>query len=848
MAGSLSEKELFISLVEASPMPTAFYTGRSLVITMANQGMLSFWGKDASIIGKPLQEAVPELVGQPFLNLLDQVYTSGHAYHAKEDKAELLVDGQLQSFYFNYTYKPLKNEDGQTTAIIHTAIDVTELVLNRQEITKTQEQLSFALSAAGVGTWDLDPINNQVIWDVRCRELFGFPEDGIIAYQEVLSCIHPQDAAMVNSAVLAAIDPKNEGQYDIRYRTISKTGQHLRWVHCKGKAYFNTDGIAYRFAGIAQDITEEIKARQREQQLLSLINHNAQHMSVADMKGNLIYMNKAGRQMLGVADDTAITTLSAHDFYTTGELKRVQQQVMNEIDPESGWQGTIRLMNRITKEVIPCHVSYILIKDEATGEIIGRGASARDLRPEIKAKADLQRLATIVDISEDFCNYCDINGNTIYINPSGMGLIGMDKERLPLSRMYDYHSPASAMAIREVIMPELLNNGKWSGTLELMHQQSGEIIPIHKQLFIIRQDITNEPIAIAGIARDLRPEINSRKAMDYKNVQLHIAIKELEFLANSVPAVVWSSTPAGKLDYINQRWYEKGAISITQALGNGWAATLHPDDEQRSWKAWKESLSTGKPYKIEFRLKDKQGNYRWWLVQALALKDESGRIIKWYGTNTDINDQKELERQKDNFLGVASHELKTPVTSIKAYIQVMEMMFLRAGDEKNAGLLAKVGSQVNRLNSLVEDLLDVTKINSGRLQFQHELFDFTAMVEGAIEDVEHISGRHEIATQFNFKGEILGDRERIYQVVINLLTNAIKYSPDASRIVVYTEDHGNEVQLCVQDFGIGISSDQKDKVFEQFYRVSGTKEHTFPGLGLGLYISSEIVKHLGGRI
>jgi PAS domain-containing protein len=149
MAGSLSEKELFISLVEASPMPTAFYTGRSLVITMANQGMLSFWGKDASIIGKPLQEAVPELVGQPFLNLLDQVYTSGHAYHAKEDKAELLVDGQLQSFYFNYTYKPLKNEDGQTTAIIHTAIDVTELVLNRQEITKTQEQLSFALSAAG---------------------------------------------------------------------------------------------------------------------------------------------------------------------------------------------------------------------------------------------------------------------------------------------------------------------------------------------------------------------------------------------------------------------------------------------------------------------------------------------------------------------------------------------------------------------------------------------------------------------------------------------------------------------------------------------------------------------------
>ncbi|WP_158799826.1 PAS domain-containing protein [Pedobacter sp. L105] len=848
MAGLYSEEDLFISFAEASPTPTALYTGKDLIIAMANPGMLAIWGKDADIIGKPLIDAVPELKGQPFIGLLKEVYTNGITYHAKEDKADLLVDGKLQPFYFNYTYKPLKNTDDQIYAIIHTAIDVTELVLARLEITKTQEQLTFALSAAGIGTWDLDPIHNKVIWNARCRELFGFPGDGMIAYQDVLSCIHPQDVASVNHAVMAAIELKNGGQYDIRYRTVSKVGQHLRWVHCKGKAYFNENGIAYRFAGTAQDITEEVKSRQREQQLLSLINQNTDHMSVADMKGNLIYMNRAGRQMLGVNADTDVTTLSAHDFYTTSELKRVQQYVINEIDTEKGWQGTIRLMNRITKEVIPCHVSYILIKDLETGEIIGRGASARDLRGEIKAKAELQRLATIVDISEDFCNYCDINGNTIYINDAGINLIGIDKNEVSSSNMFAYHSKASATAMKEVIIPELLRSGKWSGTLELLHQQSGAIIPIHKQLFIIRQDITNEPIAIAGIARDLRPEINARKAMDYKNVQLHIAIKELEFLANSVPAVVWSSTPSGKLDYINQRWYEKAPIGIGQALGNGWADTLHPDDEQRAWKAWKESLTTGNPYKIEFRLKDKQGNYRWWLVQALALTDEKGRIIKWYGTNTDINDQKELERQKDNFLGVASHELKTPVTSIKAYVQVMEKMFMKAGDDKNALLLSKMGTQVNRLNNLIEDLLDVTKINTGRLKFNDELFDFTAMVEDVIDELKHISGKHEFTTHFNFKGAISGDKERIYQVVTNLLTNAVKYSPDASSIMVYTEDHGNEVQFCVQDFGIGISRNVQDKVFEQFYRVSGTREHTFPGLGLGLYISSEIVKHLGGRI
>ena len=114
--------------------------------------------------------------------------------------------------------------------------------------------------------------------------------------------------------------------------------------------------------------------------------------------------------------------------------------------------------------------------------------------------------------------------------------------------------------------------------------------------------------------------------------------------------------------------------------------------------------------------------------------------------------------------------------------------------------------------------------------------------------MQRTSTRHIIKKRLNFKRELIGDRDRIIQIVTNLLTNAIKYSPEANEIIVYTEDHKNAVQLCVQDFGIGISADKTDKVFEQFYRVSGTREYTFPGLGLGLYISAEIVKRLGGRI
>lgn len=725
MTGLHSEQELFRSIVEASPVPTAIYVGEDITISMANQGMLDFWGKGSSVIGKPMKEAAPELNGQPFIDLLKQVYATGITHYATEDKADLVIDGKLQTFYFNYTYKALRNEAGQIIGIIHQATDVTELIIAR-----------------------------------------------------------------------------------------------------------------YRIA----------ESHTREQLLLSLVNNNVDHMSVSDMAGNMIYLNKAARKLLGVGPDEDVTKLKISEFYTPSELQRVHHELIKEINEENGWQGLIRLMNRETGEVIPCQVNYILIKDVQTGKIIGRGATARDLRPEIRAKAELQRLATIVDISEDFCNYCDTNGNTIYINDAGLKLIGMDKDAAGQSNMFKYHSEASSNAIREVILPQLLNTGKWTGKLELMHQETGELIPIHKQLFIIREDITNEPVAIAGIARDLRPEIKAGKALDFKNTQLHIAIKELEFLANSVPVVVWTSTPDGKLDYINQRWYERGPIPIQKALGNGWTDILHPDDEKRARSTWRECLKTGNPYQIEFRLLDKYGDYRWWMVRAIALKDDNGNIMKWYGSNVDISEHKELERQKDNFLGVASHELKTPVTSIKAYAQVLEMMFRREGDTKNAELLAKMDNQINRLNSLISDLLEVTKINTGRLQFSPVPFNFNQMVEEVIEEVQRTSLKHQIEKQLSFDREIIGDKERICQVITNLLTNAIKYSPDAGRIIVYTEDLENEVQLCVQDFGIGIRGDQQDRVFEQFYRVSGSREHTFPGLGLGLYISSEIVKHLNGRI
>ena len=218
-----------------------------------------------------------------------------------------------------------------------------------------------------------------------------------------------------------------------------------------------------------------------------------------------------------------------------------------------------------------------------------------------------------------------------------------------------------------------------------------------------------------------------------------------------------------------------------------------------------------------------------------------------FKTKTDIEQLKQLERQRTDFLGVVGHELKTPVTSARAFAEVLENRFRKAGDERTATLLDKIRAQMDKLTNLIADLLDVTKIEAGKLQFHEDFFAFDSLVDDILEEVQRTT-THTLERKGTTSATVYGDRERIGQVITNLLTNAIKYSPNASRVVVTTLSSEQEVTLCVQDFGIGIAGDKLPHVFERFYRETGAREDTFAGLGLGLYVTSEIISRQGGRI
>ena len=208
----------------------------------------------------------------------------------------------------------------------------------------------------------------------------------------------------------------------------------------------------------------------------------------------------------------------------------------------------------------------------------------------------------------------------------------------------------------------------------------------------------------------------------------------------------------------------------------------------------------------------------------------------------------ELMHRKDDFLSIASHELKTPVTSLKAYTQLLQMEAKASADERNELMLSKMDLQVDKLTALISDLLDTSKMQNGKLIYNKKLFPLNHLVEEIVEEIQINSTKHQILIEINSPVQLYGDKERIGQVLSNILSNAVKYCKDSEKIIVNLKQEAQIAICSVQDFGYGINETQKDKIFERFYRVTENDLNTYPGLGIGLFIAKEIIERHDGKI
>ncbi|QEM12456.1 PAS domain-containing protein [Mucilaginibacter rubeus] len=319
--------------------------------------------------------------------------------------------------------------------------------------------------------------------------------------------------------------------------------------------------------------------------------------------------------------------------------------------------------------------------------------------------------------------------------------------------------------------------------------------------------------------------------------------ERFRFLLNAIPQQVWTAQPDGTLNYVNDVVRDDfGDDSNETIVGNGWRNYVHPDDLQGALEKWARSLHNGREYLTEFRLLFADGNYYWHLSRALPLIEED-RIVLWVGTNTNIHQQKTNEFKKDEFISIASHELKTPLTTIKAFFQLTQREINQ--QPRIQPLIGKAQRQLDRLGRLIDDLLDVSRINAGKMIYHKEEFNFKLMLREVVESMQHTTNTHQIMLATDCQVTYNGDQHRIEQVMVNLIGNALKYSPDADQVIVRCAQENQNLIVSVEDFGIGIPEEHLKGLFDRFYRVDNSSAR-YQGLGLGLFIAAEIVKRHGG--
>jgi PAS domain S-box-containing protein len=332
--------------------------------------------------------------------------------------------------------------------------------------------------------------------------------------------------------------------------------------------------------------------------------------------------------------------------------------------------------------------------------------------------------------------------------------------------------------------------------------------------------------------------------------------KQLRTLADAMPQLVWMADADGYIFWYNQRWYDYTGTTPEQMEGWGWQSVHDAELLPKVLERWSVSIETGQRFEMEFPLKGADGVFRWFLTRVNPLRDSEDRIVRWFGTNTDVDEQRrtaeelrDANRLKDEFLATVSHELRTPLTAILGWAHLLRTGQL--GEKSETGALEIIERNARAQSQLIDDLLDVSRIITGNLRLDVRQHDPGSFIEAAIEALRPAAEAKNVRIQKVMDTGVVsvaGDPARLQQVVWNLLSNAIKFTPKGGRVQVRLERINSHIEIAVSDTGAGIKPEFLPHVFERFRQADQKTTRHHGGLGLGLAIVRHLVELHGGTV
>jgi PAS domain S-box-containing protein len=457
-----------------------------------------------------------------------------------------------------------------------------------------------------------------------------------------------------------------------------------------------------------------------------------------------------------------------------------------------------------------------------------------------KLVASDRYLASILSFARDAIISTDAEGKIVSWNRAAEQLFGYPEHEAQGETADLLVSEAERERLRELI-EEL--RGDSSGTTAEFSARRADRAAFDVEMSVapVRDEAGRQTGAVI-IAHD----ITERKQAE----------EQLRTLANAIPQLAWMAHPDGHIFWYNRRWYEYTGTTPEQMEGWGWQSVHDPEVLPHVIERWKTSLETGGPFEMEFPLKGADGRFRSFLTRVTPHTDGRGRVVRWFGTNTDVEELRRALRQaeesnrlKDEFLATVSHELRTPLTAVLGWAHL-----LRSGqldEESSARALETIDRNARAQNRMIEELLDVSRIITGKLRLDVRPVDLPLVVEEAVESVRPAADAKAVRLQLVLDpraGPVSGDPDRLQQVIWNLLSNAVKFTHKGGRVQVRLERINSHVELTVSDTGQGIETEFLPFVFDRFRQADMTKRRAHGGLGLGLAIARHLVELHGGAV
>lgn len=786
---------------------TAIHVGEDARIEFANQAMLAIWGRGPEVIGKGLEEAMPELVGQPFVEMFAKVWREGITISGSDTPAEIRVDGKLDTYYFDFEYRAVKDEDGRVIAVLHTATDVTERYLNRRELEEASLNRQLLIREQS--------LNEQLA--VVNEELTATNEE-LHSSREELSRMNVELEYMVEDRVKALVES------EARFRSMAD----------------NTDVL----------------------------------ISVRDENGQLVYFNRAWSQLSGrTADQLMIMGwydlihpndrqpfLDTHQQAFAQRISYSAEMRLLGSDGSYHWllkKGTPRFLSdgRFTGYISSCvDITSIKLGEQQLQDVNEELAVSNEelaaLNEELAAtNEELAESNDELHLSEArFRNLirqapvaiCVIRAEDLVVtevNDGYLELVGKSREQLEKRLIWE--GVAEAAEVYAPVMHRVITTGTafHGREHELVLNRNGK----DETMFI---DFVYEPVtdlkgqvtSIMVVGNDVTDKVKARKQIEDIEERNRLAIEAAEIgtyeLSYESQFVIGSKR-------FNEIFGVSSPVSRAQVL-----AAFHPLDAHLSEQAHTTARKTGKLF-YEARVLAPDQSVKWVRLQGNIHYDSDGKAKKLLGTVMDITALKQIQQQKDDFISIASHELKTPLTGLKASLQLLDRMKANP-TALMPRLIEQSNKSMDKISELVEELLNVTRINEGKVILNKKKFNLADMVDECCSHVLQL-GTHELVVEGETNLDITADENRIQQVVTNFINNAIKYAPQSRQIFLKIEHRDQAVRVSVRDTGPGIPADKLPHLFERYYRVD-PRGIQVSGLGLGLYISADIIERHGGKI